>query len=629
MALPNDKRSLQDRLSRVATRMAQKFGNGVFNGVTVGAGVTAGIPVSVLINRIAGKKVLLDSIGNENASALSFSLVDLGLGITATTGEHLVAQTYISSQLPTGFYGSPAPLIMLAKLKAGTDSLDIHVVGDSNAGYGGSTFIPGGYAGGLARGLIEGCCASMYATAIWPTGICQDAIGATDNYGAFQGGYRNNSTLTKSGKLPNSGGNTWGIGKDAPEDVKSFFNVFGSNLGYGSPGGSGTPIVRSTFSWAYKEGATYNSNEENFIYSYDPLVNGTQYGIKTTNALTYRVVHSLLPGNGASSASVVLYFGGASASPGYCAAGNNMKTYAFSDNKFYTSNSGFTYYPPSSASNRLGARYSAWAGVNGATAKTVSKLTWPADSSRIGVTLAYGWGAKQSGFTMTYGPYAIYLESVHSNSKGWAITPVTYISGATTGGIADAFINTLGATTGSYDNSALKTVLQETRERQIEAGGSGNVLVWLNSGVNDKSILTEATAASVYKDQIKNIISSYKSVWKNLNYPDNDIAFMVTTTHPIDNNDDSLDTIRTKGKEYANTTPDANNPYDPYYNVMYINFEEVGITYGTLLNGNSFNTNKTFYDSGGNSHMTYGSTGGYDYVSEVIMKKCLRYTVSY
>ena len=42
MALPNDKRSLQDRLSRVATRMAQKFGNRTFTGVTAGTGAGSG-----------------------------------------------------------------------------------------------------------------------------------------------------------------------------------------------------------------------------------------------------------------------------------------------------------------------------------------------------------------------------------------------------------------------------------------------------------------------------------------------------------------------------------------------------------------------------------------------------------
>ena len=82
------------------------------------------------MNRIAGKKVSLDSLGRENASALSFTVIDTANGATAATQDQLVAATYIPSQMPVGVYGSPAALTMLAKLKAGVDSVDIHVIGE-------------------------------------------------------------------------------------------------------------------------------------------------------------------------------------------------------------------------------------------------------------------------------------------------------------------------------------------------------------------------------------------------------------------------------------------------------------------------------------------------------------------
>jgi len=293
-----------------------------------------------------------------------------------------------------------------------------------------------------------------------------------------------------------------------------------------------------------------------------------------------------------------------------------------------SSSLGATFYPPIGVASNLGQTYSGSSGVNGATAKTVSKLEYPADSSRCGVTLAYSWGSRGGGgWRNTYGPYAVYLESAHCNKKGWAINTTTYLPGYTTGGIASELENA-GLTFGAYNNNAIKTILQETRERQIEAGGSGNVIVFLNSGINDKNQIGEAPAADVYKTEISRIVLTFKTQWESLGYPENDLAFLVTTTHPVDDNDASLDTIRDKGEEYASTQYDANRNIDPYSNVTYVNINELGATYGTLLNGNSFNGGGTYLRDSGNVHLTTGNTGGYNFISELIMKKALRYTMA-
>jgi lysophospholipase L1-like esterase len=605
--------------------MAQKFGNGVFTGVTAGAGASAGIPVSVLVNRIAGKKVSLDSLGRENASALSFTVIDTANGATAATQDQLIAKTYIPTQLPTGFYGSATPLVMLAKLKAGTDSVDFHVVGDSNTGSAATG--NWGYSRGLGRGLYAGCCMGMYATGIHPAGVCNGAS-ITEVFSADLN-FRNWSNISPIGKVLS--GNAYNHPLSAPEDISSFLNFLGNDtkLGFGHSNAISTIPYRTGFIWMPTSGYTYCSSEENYIHEY--VADGTerQFGLDTGSTLSYRVVHSKVPGN---TGSFAMYFGGATTGYGVCASGNALRTLSFWSTTSIggaVGNLGFTYYPPASSSNQLGYRASAnYGGVAGATAKTVSKLSWPADPNRVGMTLCYSWGGRNTGYTLSIGPVAVYLESVHSNKKGWAITPVSYLPGYTSGGIANSIQNA-GLTTGSFSDNALKTILQETRERQIEAGGSGNVIVWVNSGVNDQSQLTESVAASNYQTHIRTIITTYKQQWENLGYPTNDLAFMISVTHPTIDGDTTLDSLRLKGQEYANTLPDANKQIDPYENVLFVNFQELGLTYGVLSVGNSFNGNSTFYRDSGNVHLTTGTTGGYDFVAETIIKKCLRYSVSY
>jgi len=290
MALPNDKKALQDRLSRVATRMAQKFGA---NGWTGGGG-SGGIPVSVLQNRIAGKKVLLDNIGNENPNALSFTLVDLGSGITATTQDQLIVRN--DAALPTGVYGSATALVMLAKLKAGTDSVDIHILGDSNTyhtsgGYGEGSY---GYLVGLGYGLVAGCSVGSYATPVWSTGVSYSGSG-------FMYGWGCNGTMVRIGEASDGsgGGITFDDWKNSPTAIKKFMNFNGWSGGFNFSGSASSTTYENAFVWASRPGVTYFFNEGNFIRPYVPGSAKIQnaWSIDTRKALTYRVVHSLIPGH--------------------------------------------------------------------------------------------------------------------------------------------------------------------------------------------------------------------------------------------------------------------------------------------------------------------------------------------
>ena len=629
MALPNDKRALQDRLSRVATRMAQKFGAVGWTG----GGGTGGIPVSVLQNRIAGKKVILDNTGNEDPSALSFSLVDLGSGITATTGEQLIATTYIQDNFPTGVYGSPNALAMLAKLKAGVDSVDFHLIGDSNIGIGSSTatatngrsdgFLLSGWDEGIARGLIRGCCAAMYATAVFPVmirGSGSIIVNSQNFYKVSNGFHQDGSPNDHADGVTLQSGTLY-----APSDFKQFFGTLSNTTAFRFSAAGNT----ADFAWL--PGGRYTRQEKLALLRWDNQSLDAAGHIDTRNALTYRVVHGVQPG---STGSIALMMVGVSAG-----GGSNYNAGIAG----YSFNNGIGNLPAATSYTNAGYRIGVSAGITGTTA---SYVTWASDSSRIGVTMEFlwsGYGGGLGGVTYVQGPIAVYLESVHGNTKGWAITQINYHGGVTTGGLA----STITAASSSLgQNSALKTIIRETRERQIQAGGSGNLVVFVSSGVNDATLngTTESTAASVYQTHLNTIISTYKTIWNDLGYPENDLAFIVATTHPVflnplpsgvsgGVNDWNMDDIRVQGKNYSQTQPDYAS-LSPYSNTLFVDITKLGpsgITQGGLTSGNSFNGNNSFYllDGASGSHLTAGYSGGYAYLAELLVKRCLRYSASY
>jgi hypothetical protein len=346
----------------------------------------------------------------------------------------------------------------------------------------------------------------------------------------------------------------------------------------------------------------------------------------TRNALTYRVLHSVIPGNtGSTGSSLSLVFTGIST--GYSGAGG-MNGYIFGP----ADGRGATFYPPCSVPNDVGFRVSASSGVRGSTGISVAKLTWPADSNRKGVTIGYNFYGRAPGFTNAYGPLAVYLESVHCNKKGWAVSCIAYLGGFTTTTIADQIVK-FAQPIDSTAESGLKTVLRETRERQIEAGGGGNLIVFINSGINDVggiSGFNESSAIAVYQTNLARITSTYRQIWSELGYPDNDLAFIATISHPTIAGDTNTDGLRVVAQSFSEIQADNNNSSTAYRNVMFVDLTKLGpngITFGGLTTGNSFNGNRSFYavDGGNGVHLEGGATGGYSYLSELMVKRFLEY----
>lgn len=118
------------------------------------------------------------------------------------------------------------------------------------------------------------------------------------------------------------------------------------------------------------------------------------------------------------------------------------------------------------------------------------------------------------------GPFAAFYHSVIRTSyKGFCVSCLNYFGGAST-----AFLAGMLQAMPKY----LEAYLRELRERQIAAGGSGRVLWWLNSGINGAETgTTWTTNAASIRDAVYN-------VWvTTLGYPAGDLAFVMSVTHPV------------------------------------------------------------------------------------------------
>ena len=145
------------------------------------------------------------------------------------------------------------------------------------------------------------------------------------------------------------------------------------------------------------------------------------------------------------------------------------------------------------------------------------------------------------------GPCAIHSHTIYCKRKGWSVTSHGYLAG-----YDSASINQVASSIGS---TLLQTHLQELRERQISAGGTGRVLLVTHSGINGNE------TASAWTSCHMSIWNTYKSAWAALGYPATDLAIVSFVGVPANATDNSntgsggnLIAVRTA----ANLLPQAN-----------------------------------------------------------------------
>ena len=394
-----------------------------------------------------------------------------------------------------GFYGSSKAGQFIKDAAAGLDSLDIIVLGDSNAQYPGTN----GYTIGWHRAMQFGLGLMPYGTAV--------TCGGMLNAGA---------TGTSTGLLVNSGG----IGMAAGSNAQG--SAAGSNAGIGVTGqmiasSSDAQIVglrswlgMSTTNWNVNDttnallfpngwganlavvetSARYTSSFDNYVGVSNQTHSGytsfgTEFCFGTDGngagvTLHYRLVYGTF--NTAGNFTPVWYW-----LPGTGVAKRESSSTSTGGGYGYATQT-YTYSPTFNPTSQMSLRVS-WDGYNSATA------------------------AHQ-----TTGPFAALWQSVMNPAiRGYSVSTLNYFGGLTTTQIASKIENC---------DKLLDAFLKEIRERQQAARGTGRALVWLNSGVNGPDDATTWPAAA------QRIVDRILSRWISSGGTPANLAFVFSVTHP-------------------------------------------------------------------------------------------------
>lgn len=165
------------------------------------------------------------------------------------------------------------------------------------------------------------------------------------------------------------------------------------------------------------------------------------------------------------------------------------------------------------------------------TGASYSYNAWEKSWVTSGTTSYRGsWAYVGTGSDVCRGPMAIANQSFYRRSKGWSIHSHAYLGGFSSDMIANVVKN--NATTPIALN------LQEIRERQILAGGTGRVLVMYQAGVN-QSVGGIQETANKWVTAARDIWNTYKAAWVSLGYPLDDLACCFWCSHQINATDTS------------------------------------------------------------------------------------------
>lgn len=381
-----------------------------------------------------------------------------------------------------GVYGSTTASRFLRDLFNGTDSLDIVTVGDSNSANSGY-----GYTAALQRVLGFHYGIDPYATPLLPCGhrYWSGTAGTnntlndnTDPIGigtGFYASWDNDITIAGTSKM-------MGLYTDNAEidALKSYLNfdtsTINTNLGPSVP----------------------QPNQ----YMWLPVVvptDSTFGGNGVTNYIRLRTYSPLLRNNTATNFSYRLQHGTWATKSGKFklrASNGGSTTYAITDsnsnppNGFISTNTGTLGYATASLSipNQTAEMFCTWDG-----------------------------GATPTNNLVT-GPFVgLWHSVIRTNKLGYSVTNFTTSQGRTTEQIADRVENV---------DKGLDCFLSEIRSRQIAAGGSGRVLIFVNSGVNGDTSTT-------WQSGVNRIVSRISARWTTIGGSTSQLAFVFTLTAPM------------------------------------------------------------------------------------------------
>lgn len=208
---------------------------------------------------------------------------------------------------------------------------------------------------------------------------------------------------------------------------------------------------------------------------------------------------------------------------------------------------------------------------------TTSGLTFTGQTFYTSAAFVYDNGNQG---TSIKGPFAaLWHDVIAQNTKGIAVSNLSYNSGRTTTAISNSIV---------ANSTVIRYFLQECYERQVlgTPGNSGKVIVFINSGINDVGASQTSTD---WLTATNSIITNISSIWTTtLGYPAGNLAFLLSITHPTQSGASGGNTAwfsnRASFSDAAKSF--ANGPTGSAYNVTYVELTDVydantlkGLTY--------------------------------------------------
>jgi hypothetical protein len=441
---------------------------------------TSDTQLDIVTLRAGGTIAAGDELVPAAAGAVVTAAVGQFIAMTAaTSGQTLTAYKKKVGSIPSGLYGSLRANTFIKDCVAGTDSVDVITIGDSNVGYNGCGTSTGFREALAYRGALQ------YATCLTP--MAENVAG--------------NGNVRQGGTFTNMCEFTW-RGNTAAASQTGNSTIQSLNAAVTAADASAIALSTAVGTFAnYKPSA--------FIYDAAFVNAGSPTNTFTSGGNGIRIVPA---------ASTAFAAGDGS--------GGVPLQYRVVYGTF-ASGSGQFKLSVARAINTIVARSASPiltnTGTNGISATTATLNFNTPEVSNVAVAFACNIDGYANGTTSDYvvGPAAFFWHSLmYQTGKGYSVTNLTYYGGRTTAQLA---------TDMASNPTLIRATLRELRTRQIVAGGSGRVLVLNQSGINDGS-----TGAS-YTTNLDAIVSAFRTEWTALGYPSADLAFVITSTHPTPN----------------------------------------------------------------------------------------------
>jgi hypothetical protein len=173
---------------------------------------------------------------------------------------------------------------------------------------------------------------------------------------------------------------------------------------------------------------------------------------------------------------------------------------------------------------------------------------------REGLPLGFKWMVSQQ--LDTTGPFLSYYLRVEDVNKNTGVSCHTFYN---TGG---ASLYDMAATVSAYTDKNLVNYFREVRSLQIEKGYEPIIIIYINSGLNDRNETSVPSLGSIasydgdsdvaYYDNLEAIIARISAIFRVQGWGENELYFLLCPSHPVSDPDDSeLISYRTMANKIA------------------------------------------------------------------------------